>query len=137
MSGLGDFKVKFFACMDEFKDQIVKLLLQMNRVDDVSRLSKHYEKILLLKIINQTIIIEYFYDHCIKPYYDEIITENEQYFMGRSDEVTPNGHVTEQDVQLIFFIRDIWSELDAEVKKNLWSYIKILAIYASKIMNYK
>ena len=131
---------KFYKQLDDFKNKLVGLLTQLGKTSDINSSHKHYEKILFAKKTNVRLVIEMFHTHCVSKFHQEIRDKNDVYFLGRVDEVTssaPRDKVSENDISLIVYIRDIWPDLPKDVKSNIWSFVQVLSILSDKIVGGK
>ena len=82
---------KFFKHLDDFKNKIVNLLCELNKAEEIRRINKHYEKLLYFKNLNSRVVIEKFYEHCVRVYYNKIINKDESYFFGKISKTSTSG----------------------------------------------
>ena len=129
--------IKFYKQLDDFKNKLVGLLTQLEKTSDIHSIHKHYEKILLAKKANIRLVIELYHRHCVTHFYQEIIDKNDAFFLNRVDDVASCDKVSENELSLIIYIRDIWPDLPKDVRSNIWSFIQVISILADKIVNGK
>lgn len=125
---------RFYKQVDDFKHKITKILEQLGKMDEIKELNKHYNKLLIVKNAASKPIIEMFYKKGIIQCAKQILTQDEEFFMGKIDEIEPDEHVNEHDLMLIGHIKSIWPFLPEDVRQNIWNYIKIIAQLAELVV---
>jgi hypothetical protein len=125
------YHIEFFKQLDQFKDQIVKLLVSKNRLNEVKLLNDNYAKMLALKAVNTLEVIRLFHTHVISKYANEIKTKDEVFFLKKE---INDIKLDNTDIDIIDHVKLLWIELDPDTKSNIWKYIQILAILSDKTM---
>lgn len=134
---------RFYKQINDFKEKLVTILSQFNKDDEIATLHKYYDKLLLLKKINPRPPIEIFYEHIVQQFATQILTRNDEFFLYKltDDNIVgtfknaTNDEITPQNILLISHIRDIWTELHPNIKKNIWDYVQIICLLAEKVTN--
>lgn len=134
---------RFYKQINDFKEKLVTILSQFNKDDEITTLHKYYDKLIILKKINPRSPIEIFYEHIVQPFATQILTRNDEFFLGKltSDNImetfqnVANDEITPHNILLISHIRDIWTELHPNIKKNIWDYVQIICLLAEKVTN--
>jgi hypothetical protein len=119
----------FFLQVSYLKTNLEKILIHLNREDEVKKLNKHYEKLMVVKKVNSRLIVELFYEHVVTAYAYYILKEDESFFLNKLNDVTVKD---DEDLMMISHIKTIWSDLSESVKKNLWMYIKVISFLSEK-----
>lgn len=126
--------LEFFNHMDNFKDQILKLLIIMDRNSDAELLNTKYLYLINFRKVNAHEVIKMFHEHVVIKYCNEIKNRDESFFLGKVNEI--KGHIKEEEhIEIIDQIKIIWTELDNDNKNNIWKYILILSLLSDQVMN--
>ena len=139
---------KFYKQVDDFKEKMIIILKQFQKDKEIVDLNKYYDKLLAIKKVNVRTPIEFIYEYGVKKFAEEILTRDEAFFLCQVSQIverkitmTTEGEgessetVDQQDIFFISQVREVWHELQTNVKKNIWDYIQIICILAEKVMN--
>jgi hypothetical protein len=156
----------FYKQVGDFKDKIILILQQLHDdqvggsslIDDkgepidfqseIKTIKKYHMKLRLAKTANSRLPIELFYEHVVKTYADQILSQNETFFLGTLDTyltdptqlstLTPpvDSGIDPKDMMFLGQIKIIMSHLNDEtqIKQNIWTYVKVMCLLAEKIM---
>jgi hypothetical protein len=132
---------KFYKQIEDFKDKMVLILSQFGKNEEIIDLNKYYDKLLMYKKINVRQPIELFYTYGIETFVDQILTRDENFFLGKVSEIEHDPEHSGEDKTInphdLFFIsqvRQVWHDLQPNVKKNIWDYIQVICILAEKVV---
>ena len=119
---------RFYKQVDDFKTKLQHILFQLDKHNEIVEMNKHYDKMMFVKSANAKLVIELFYKYVVVKYAKEILNEDESFFLGKLTNIkSGENSLDENDVMLIGHIRNIWGELPDTIKKNIWSYVKIIS----------
>lgn len=134
---------RFYYQIGDFKKKIVGIFQKLNKNEEITKLHKYHEKLLMAKQANVRFPIEMFYKYGVQTYCTQILTRDESFFLGQAknlqtiqkfqtEEITYD--VSDHDLLFIGQISQIWDFLNEKVKDNIWNYVQIICLLAEKIV---
>lgn len=124
---------KFYKQVGDFKEKIVTILGQFHKEQEIIDLNKYYDKLTEYKKVNVRGPIELLYQYGVVKYADDILKRDETMFLGQVAAITEEA-IDNRDILFISQIREIWDDLQPNVKENIWIYIQVISILAEKIV---
>lgn len=126
-------RLKFYEIIKTFKEQIVSLLsdstLELNDSDRqkfIRKFNNIYEKLMIAKAANSKLAIELFHGKLFVPYGQEIINQNDEFFL-KNTAIFFGEDINSMGLgDLVEGISNIWPQLDNNNKRTIWRYILAL-----------
>ena len=129
---------KFYTYLEDFKNKLIPVLQAINRDREIQAIERNFEKLLTIKSVNPRLPIEYFYNEGVKPYADQIVSRNAQFFLNFTNSIdsydVDNYGIDQEHLLIIKQISTVWSHLNDLTKNNIWKYIILLAKIAERIV---
>jgi hypothetical protein len=147
--------------IDDFKNKLIQILLKLKETKicdaqgqlididgEIISIEKYYEKFIMVKKVNVRKPIELLYEKGITKFARQILTRNEQFFLGEVDSIIKSDlaqfekdtevEIEKKDLFFIKQVRLIWDYLDhnsnSTVKKNIWDYVQVICLLAEKVV---
>jgi len=138
---------KFYKQIGDFKEKLTSILNQFHKEQEIIDLNKYYDKLMEFKKINVRKPIELFYQYGVIKYLDDILKRDETFFLGQVSTIVNETEVVDtmesgekighHDILFISHIRQIWENLQPNIKNNIWTYIQVISILAEKVVGGK
>lgn len=120
-----DYLEKFNTTMEEFISDLVKVF-----PDDMEL--KMYQLALKgLVVATPNLLSEKYYRRVTTPYYDQIVSKNEDFFLNHDFEQVKEG--VEDGMRIIEKTMNYWTTLGQDDKETVWKYMKVLCILSKKL----
>lgn len=126
-------RLKFYEIIKTFKEQITTLIndnsLQISDADRqrfTRKFNNIYEKLMIAKAANSKLAIELFHSTLFVPYGQEIINQNDEFFLKNRNELFGEEVNNMGLGDLVEGISNIWPQLDSGNKRTIWRYILAL-----------
>jgi len=141
MSG-GNPRLKFYEIIKTFKEQITTLLrdpsiqiCEAERTRHIKKFDRIYDKIMMAKSTNSRLAIELFYNHLFVPYGEQIMSQNDLFFLQNRHELMERMGDNDMGLgDLVESISQMWPQLDNNNKKIIWRYILALCKVADIVV---
>ena len=133
---------KFYQQVKDFKAKIINILQSFGKDDEVIKLNKYYDKLMMAKEANVRLPIEALYQYGITEYAEQILLRDEAFFLGKVKQIENTEgsqglpdvvNLAQQDVFFVSHVRHIWQDLDPVVRKNIWDYVQIICVLTEKV----
>lgn len=148
---------KVYKQIGDFKDKIIGILQQLDNcgiVDtngqvvniqkEVREVEKYYDKLMMVKKVNSKMPLELLYEYGIKVYPKQILTKDEEFFLGQVDTIVNDQTLQQQcdieqkDVLFIRQIKLIWDHLkknnQTQIQNNIWQYVQVICILTERAL---
>tara|TARA_A100001015_G_C14950062_1_gene696350 strand:+ start:998 stop:1381 length:384 start_codon:yes stop_codon:yes gene_type:complete len=104
----------------KFNNILKSLLLQLSSIIG----KKYFNKFCKIIKYNSIMPINYWSENCL-DFKDQIMRRDEEYFIKRD---IKKNNFKENDISEILKLKCIYSKVDNESKKNIWSYLQVLMV---------
>jgi hypothetical protein len=123
-------------CINLFNTKIKEFIQDLNRVyPDDDDLLKFKTSINILLLVNDKQLIKMYKDMVYMKYKDQIMKNEEDFFMNH-DYVEERGEHTEEFTdRLISKIKSYWKTMNDENKEIVWSYFILMTKLCEKYVN--
>ncbi len=107
------------AYLKAFNNQILKLAKELSTLYPENSDLKSLKNTLFLTIrTTPKLPIQVYRTHIYTPYNDEILSENESFFLDLD--------LTGTTLQKLEYVKSVWKEASEENRNIIWKYLKVL-----------
>jgi hypothetical protein len=143
---------RFYKQVDDFKTKLVYIFQQFDKKQEITDLNKYHDKLSMLKKANVRMPIDLFYKYVVTVYVDKILIRDDGFFLNKMTDIEhltkeeqdsysynlgnsgSKEAINQQDLFFLSQIRQVWQNLQQNVKDNIWNYIQVICLLAERVV---